>query len=672
MRDNGPVIDRETTLGDRQFLVSATDLRGVIRFANQDFVDVSGFTRAELLGHPHNLLRHPDMPAEAFADLWRTLEAGNCWVGIVKNRRKDGGYYWVKAAVLPVVEDGKATGFISVRTRPAQAEVDAAAAIYAGIRSGSRHWRLRRGRAQGTGLLAAAHRAFAPLSRRIGLAVVILISCVAAATATGLAGMRQANQALAGLAEDELGMTVMMQQLQQTYHSAWQHLMVGARPDGDLSAEAAIAAKETADIASIIDQATMREMDPAETAANQDLRRLGQAFIDNVLTPGLALAKDGKRGALAMLLSGKGLEYIRPLDDMVTHQARLQRQQGERFVAERTQAYRTSFAWTAALGALALVIGALTAWLVPRSIRRNIDDLRQGMDALASGRMNTTLDLDRSDEFGPVNLAFAALQTRLAYENTSGAERRAGIMRDFNGSIGTVVSDLTRAVQTLRGSADKQGEMAAGMASNAQTVASSATELSASIREIASQASQASGQAAAAVEQARGAREAMAKLTRTTGEITAVAHLIAEIAGQTNLLALNATIEAARAGDVGRGFAVVAGEVKSLANQTQGATGDIARKIAAVQTDTQAAAASLEELTAGIGRLTDAAQSIAAAVEQQSAVTDEIARHADEAAASARRSGESAKEVATAAGSLASTDQVLEQAIGAFQSSSTG
>ncbi|CAB3653808.1 hypothetical protein LMG3441_00187 [Achromobacter kerstersii] len=106
MRNNQPVYDKEYTLHDEQYLISRTDARGRIIYANPAFVEVSGFTREELVGAAHNIVRHPDMPEDAFADLWRTIQRGESWTGVVKNRRKDGGYYWVLANVTPIIERG--------------------------------------------------------------------------------------------------------------------------------------------------------------------------------------------------------------------------------------------------------------------------------------------------------------------------------------------------------------------------------------------------------------------------------------------------------------------------------------------------------------------------------------------------------------------------------------
>jgi methyl-accepting chemotaxis protein len=117
MRTNLPVTQNQITLTDTTLIVSKTDLQGRITYINKDFLDISGFTEKELIGEPHNLVRHPDMPAEAFEDLWRDLKAGRPWVGYVKNRCKNGDYYWVLANATPIVENGQITGYMSVRRK---------------------------------------------------------------------------------------------------------------------------------------------------------------------------------------------------------------------------------------------------------------------------------------------------------------------------------------------------------------------------------------------------------------------------------------------------------------------------------------------------------------------------------------------------------------------------
>ncbi len=171
MRSNLPVTGIEYLLQEGQSIVSKTDTRGRITYVNPSFVEVSGFSEEELIGKAHNIVRHPDMPPEAFADLWTTLAAGEPWTGMVKNRRKNGDYYWVVANVVPLKDAGRVTGYMSVRTAPTRAQVAAAADLYRRFRAGeATGWAIRRGVAVRLGWRARldALRNL-PLSRRLGI-----------------------------------------------------------------------------------------------------------------------------------------------------------------------------------------------------------------------------------------------------------------------------------------------------------------------------------------------------------------------------------------------------------------------------------------------------------------------------------------------------------------------
>lgn len=137
MRVNMPVTDHEVVLADDSMIVSTTDLKGRITYANRDFIRISGFKESELIGQAHNLVRHPDMPPEAFADLWDTLKAGRPWIGMVKNRCKNGDFYWVEAHVTPMHEAGQLVGYMSVRQKLSREQINAAEAAYARIRAGN-------------------------------------------------------------------------------------------------------------------------------------------------------------------------------------------------------------------------------------------------------------------------------------------------------------------------------------------------------------------------------------------------------------------------------------------------------------------------------------------------------------------------------------------------------
>ena len=137
MRVNEPVSQREYEFPENATLMSTTDTQSHITYANQAFIDVSGFSRDEVRGQPHNVVRHPDMPREAFADMWATLKGGEPWTALVKNRRKNGDHYWVRANAVPVVREGRHVGYMSVRTKASREEIQAAEKLYREFREGS-------------------------------------------------------------------------------------------------------------------------------------------------------------------------------------------------------------------------------------------------------------------------------------------------------------------------------------------------------------------------------------------------------------------------------------------------------------------------------------------------------------------------------------------------------
>ena len=123
-------IDQEHIFEGRA-IISETDTKGVITYANRKFCEIAGYTAAELTGQPHNIIRHPDMPKAAFAQMWETLQGGQSWHGIVKNLRKDGLYYWVETEVSPVHDDeGNITGYIAARKPPSRKNVDEIVQLY--------------------------------------------------------------------------------------------------------------------------------------------------------------------------------------------------------------------------------------------------------------------------------------------------------------------------------------------------------------------------------------------------------------------------------------------------------------------------------------------------------------------------------------------------------------
>jgi aerotaxis receptor len=191
MRNNLPVSQQAYAFPPDQTLVSVTDLKGRITYCNSAFISVSGYASAELLGQPHNLLRHPDMPEEAFRDMWATIQSKRPWTGLVKNRRKDGDHYWVHANATPMLDGEQITGYLSVRTAPTAQAVAGAEALYAQMQADAAAGRscyvLHHGKLLRTGLGGWLQRLVNPgVLTRLALLQLLLGSALLALVLLGL------------------------------------------------------------------------------------------------------------------------------------------------------------------------------------------------------------------------------------------------------------------------------------------------------------------------------------------------------------------------------------------------------------------------------------------------------------------------------------------------------
>jgi methyl-accepting chemotaxis protein len=315
--------------------------------------------------------------------------------------------------------------------------------------------------------------------------------------------------------------------------------------------------------------------------------------------------------------------------------------------AARASATRTR-AILILLSVLAIAGVFLATRLVVDGIVSPLEQAVAGLRRLAAADLTGHVEVRSDDEVG-----------RLASSFNTAVDDMSGLVRSLRASATTLASSSEElsATSTQMGASAEETAVQANAVSaaaeqvsaNVNTVAASTEEMSASIREIAANATDAAGVASRAVGTAHEATETVAKLGTSSAEIGEVIKVITEIAEQTNLLALNATIEAARAGEAGKGFAVVANEVKELAKATAAATDDIGQRIVAIQGDARAAVAAIDEISDVIARISDIQNTIASAVEEQTATTNEITRHVTEAATGANEIAASITGVAQAA-----------------------
>ena len=302
----------------------------------------------------------------------------------------------------------------------------------------------------------------------------------------------------------------------------------------------------------------------------------------------------------------------------------------------------------ALLSAVLLVtLGLVTVNTIVRPLRR----VSRVLAAVAEGDLTGVAGVRSQDEVGRMAQALDRATAQLR-ETIGAMSQNSQALAKASEELSSVSGQMSGTAEDSAAQAGRVASAAEQVTRNVQSVATGTEEMSASIREIAQSAASAAGVAAEAVRVAGTTTATVGKLGESSAEVGNVVRMISSIAEQTNLLALNATIEAARAGEAGKGFAVVASEVKELATETSRATEQISRRIEAIQGDSDAAAAAIGEFTTIVARINDMQSTIASAVEEQTATTNEMSRNVTEAAAG---SGDIAGTITRVAGSAADT-----------------
>ncbi len=642
MKNNQPVTQREIPFPSGRYIVSKTDLKGITTHVNDTFVELSGFSRDELIGKNHNVVRHPDMPPAAFKWLWDTIKAGYPWTGIVKNRAKNGDHYWVKALVVPHMANGQATGYLSVRSEATRAEISAAEDLYKRINAGSVNLEK---------LVAIPwYKRLSVRTRLLGI-MGLMAFLILAVSAIGVLGLNASHRDLAAAYDEHQKPAVAIARMVERMGDNRAQVMLGLQHSPtnpyhkmhdhpvDVHVEATLKNRE------IIEAL---RADYEKTPKSAEERALADAFFaarDKFSKEGVSKAREailaGNYDAAQLLL----LQQINPMYGEVarTGQA-LQEylsQQGDKAQQASEERYRSMFALSGGGTVLALLLVALAAWFLMRFVVGPLRRIVQHFDRIGEGDFTEDIDLSGRDETGQTLAALAAMQVRL----------KASLDEIRMASLG--IEDRSKQVRTQTSGVIEQSEL---QRDKSQSVAAATEEFSQSVKEVASSVAtvssttnaaredvikaqgsmrhsmEATGQVVSSVEKSS---SAIAELDRAIAKIGVITQVIREIADQTNLLALNAAIEAARAGEQGRGFAVVADEVRKLAERTSTSTKDITATVTEIRSVTDSAVASMGRAVSEVAQGNEMIRVSGEGLSKVTVVTEEVAdmaRHIAEAA----------------------------------------
>jgi PAS domain S-box-containing protein len=681
MKNNQPVTQREIDYASTKTFVTKTDIKGIITYANDTFVEVSGFSREELIGENHNIVRHPDMPVWAFESLWRTIEGGHPWTGIVKNRAKNGDHYWVRATVSPIIQNNVIVGYLSLRKKPDRVEISSAEKLYQ------------------TGIAPkkpfSISTWFGNLSLQKKLQFLIqpglLILLIGAEVliynsfkTNTIDSVQQRAEVMANSLIDNANMLMVTGTIGNV--ESRQLLIKKISSSGHIVGLHLVRTKQVVDqfgpglpeeqIKDDLERQVINSKSPSYSLLEQ-----GEATIFRAVTP--ILASHSFHGTDCLSCHNVQEGSVNGASDI------------EIDVTGEFKKLHDMVLWLT-IGQIFLHVSLyfLIGSVVKRFIVKPVAEIKGHLNDIVNGDMTKLVNISRRDEMGEVLNSLQCSKVLLG--------SMVDQISSVSGHIDTRAKNLAENMLSVKNSSYSQSEATSSMAAAVEEMSVSMDHVSDNTRDV----QQVSENSRSLADQGKevvqqvvndmseiaqsvsDTAEAIRKLGEKSEQIQNIVTSIQEIANQTNLLALNAAIEAARAGDQGRGFAVVADEVRNLAEKTALATRDIATMAEDIRESSTVAVnevnatvikvklgselstkagSNIVEIQEGAVRVLVGVEDISSSIKEQSVASRTIAVNVEKVAQMTEKNNASVDEVAATVKVLEDLTETLEDAIGYFR-----